>query len=63
MKPVEFPGVNVVFAKDQPEYMPLPAMKIPNDPQGLIITKWQLSPRRIGESKRNRNNTFVNADV
>nr|UVY42675.1 MAG: hypothetical protein [Bacteriophage sp.] len=27
MKPVEFPGVNVVFAKDQPEYMPLPAMK------------------------------------
>lgn len=43
MKPVEFPGVNVVFAKDQPEYMPLPAMKIPNDPQGFIITKWQLS--------------------
>lgn len=38
MKPVEFPGVNVVFAKDQPD-MPLPAMKIPNDPQGLIITK------------------------
>lgn len=63
MKPVEFPGVNVVFAKDQPEYMPLPAMKIPNDPQGLIITKWQLSPGRIGENKRNRNNTFVNADV
>ena len=62
MKPVEFPGVNVVFAKDQPEYMPLPAMKIPNDPQGLIITKWQLSGR-IGENKRNRNNTFVNADV
>lgn len=61
MKPVEFPGVNVVFAKGQPEYMPLPAMKIPNDPQGLIITKWQLSP--VGESKRNRNNTFVNADV
>lgn len=61
MKPVEFPGVNVVFAKDQPEYMPLPAMKIPNDPQGLIITKWQLSPEEL--SKRNRNNTFVNADV
>lgn len=27
MKPIEFPGVNVVFAKDQPEYMPLPAMR------------------------------------
>lgn len=26
------------IAKSQPEYMPLPAMKIPNDPQGLIIT-------------------------
>lgn len=63
MKPVEFPGVNVVFAKDQPEYMPLPAMKIPNDPQGLIITKMAVIPGRIGESKRNRNNTFVNADV
>ena len=32
MKPVEFPGVNVVFAKDQPEYVPLPAMKVPDDP-------------------------------
>lgn len=62
MKPVEFPGVNVVFAKDQPEYIPLPAMKVPNDPQGIIITKWQLSPEEL-ESKRNRNNTFVNADV
>lgn len=60
MKPVEFPGVNVVFAKDQPEYMPLPAMKIPNDPQGLIMA---VIPGRIGESKRNRNNTFVYADV
>lgn len=53
MKPVEFPGVNVVFAKDQPEYVPLPAMKVPNDPQGLIITKWQLSPdelKRIQET-------------
>lgn len=25
MKPVEFPEHNVVFAKDQPEYLPLPA--------------------------------------
>jgi hypothetical protein len=61
MKPVEFPGVNVVFAKDQSEYMPLPAMKIPNDPQGL--NQMAVIPGRIGESKRNRNNTFVNADV
>lgn len=53
MKPVEFPGVNVVFAKDQPEYVPLPAMKVPDDPLGLIITKWELSPdelKRIQET-------------
>lgn len=55
MKPVEFPGVNVVFAKDQPEYMPLPAMKIPNDPQGLIITKWQLSPEELERIKASSN--------
>ena len=48
MKPVEFPGVNVVFAKG-PEYIPLPAMKVPNDPQGIIITKWQLSRRNWRE--------------
>lgn len=47
MKPDEFPGVNEEFAKDQPEYMPLPAMEIPNDQQGLIITKWQLSPEEL----------------
>lgn len=51
MKPVEFPGVNVVFAKDQPEDMPLPAMEIPNDPQGLIIAKWQLSPEELERVK------------
>nr|UVX75829.1 MAG: hypothetical protein [Bacteriophage sp.] len=31
--------------------MPLPAMKIPNDPQGLIITKWQLSPEELERVK------------
>lgn len=51
MKPVEFPGVNVVFAKDQPEYIPLPAMKVPNDPQGHVITKWQLSPEELERVK------------
>lgn len=50
-KPVEFPGVNVVFAKDQPEYIPLPAMKVQNDPQGLVITKWQLSPEELERVK------------
>lgn len=52
MKPIEFPGVNVVFAKDQPEYMPLPAMKIPNDPQGLIITNGSYPRKNWREEKK-----------
>lgn len=47
MKPIEFDGANVVFAKDQPEYIPLPAMRVPNDPQGLVITKWELTPEEM----------------
>ena len=27
MKPIKFKGHNVVFAEDQPEYQPLPALK------------------------------------
>lgn len=27
MKPVEFPQQNTVYAKDQPEYLPLPAYR------------------------------------
>lgn len=44
MTPIQFPEANVTFAKDQPEYMPLPAFK--NDsPQGEVISCWQLSFR------------------
>lgn len=40
MKPVEFAGSNVVFAKDQPEYLPLPAQKTTD---GQVTTCWKLS--------------------
>ena len=30
----------VVYAKDQPEYLPLPALLWPN---GLVVTRWNLS--------------------
>jgi hypothetical protein len=30
VKPIEFPQQNVVFAKDQPEYLPLPAYVTPD---------------------------------
>lgn len=46
MNPIEFPGFNVTYAKDQPEYLPLPAMKMPD---GEVYTCWQLSDDEIAE--------------
>lgn len=40
MKPVTFKEHNVVFAKDQPEYKPLPAYR---DEDGRIICCWKLT--------------------
>jgi len=42
MKPIEFPEQNVVFAKDQPEYLPLPALNTQNE-MGEVISCWHLS--------------------
>lgn len=39
-KPIEFPGHNVVFAKDQPEYLPLPALRMQD---GEVYTCWQFT--------------------
>ncbi len=44
MKLIEFPEQNVVYAKDQPEYLPLPAMRTPGV-DGELICCWQLSWR------------------
>lgn len=40
MKPINFKESNVTFAKDQPEYLPLPAWR---DNEGRVITCWKLS--------------------
>lgn len=40
MKLVEFPGHNVVIAKDQPEYAPLPAHV---SREGVVTCCWKLS--------------------
>ncbi len=45
MKLIEFPEQTVVIAKNQPEYLPLPAHQFPNDPQGRIACCWKLSWR------------------
>ncbi len=39
MRPVEFPEANTVFAKDQPEYHPLPACFVDD----RVITCWKLT--------------------
>ena len=42
MKPVEFKHQSIVFAKDQPEYQPLPALRL-ETPQGEVISCWRMS--------------------
>lgn len=39
----EFAEQTVVIAKDQPEYLPLPAYRYANDPQGRIICLWRMN--------------------
>lgn len=45
MKPVEFKHQNIVFAKDQPEYQPLPALRI-DSPTGEVVSCWKSGYRR-----------------
>lgn len=42
MTPIEFNEQTVVFAKDQPEYLPLPAHV---DGQGIVTSCWRLGLR------------------
>lgn len=43
MKLIEFPEQTVIIAKDQPEYLPLPAHRFTNDPQGRIACCWKMT--------------------
>ena len=40
MKPIKFPQSNVVYAENQPEYIPLPAHKTKN---GIVTSCWKFS--------------------
>jgi hypothetical protein len=42
MTPVTFPEANVVYAKDQPPYLPLPARR---EADGTVVSCWRLSFR------------------
>jgi hypothetical protein len=46
MTPVEFKEQNCTYAKDQPEYIPLPAFR---DDQGRVISCWKLTPEEIAK--------------
>jgi len=52
MTPIKFEGQNIVFAEDQPEYQPLPALRYPQDPCGTVITCWKLDPDELHEVMR-----------
>lgn len=51
MNPIKFPGQNIVFAENQPEYLPLPALKMPD---GEVITCWEISPDELEEINRSK---------
>lgn len=53
MKPIEFPEQNVVFAKDQPEYNPLPAHRT-DDRESAVTSCWELSDEDLAEIARTR---------
>lgn len=40
MKPIHFDEANTVYAKNQPEYLPLPAHKTED---GMVTSCWRLS--------------------
>lgn len=53
MEAVEFKGQNVVMGKDQPQYRPLPALRI-MDEQGQAITCWEVSDEELEEIIKTR---------
>ena len=42
MKPISFPEVNLIFAKDQPQYIALPGYR---SEDGIVVTCWGMTWR------------------
>ncbi len=42
MKPIKFPESNVIFAENQPQYTPLPALRY-NTPSGEVVSCYSLT--------------------
>jgi len=45
MNPTTFKEQNAIFGANQKEYLPLPALVNSSDPNGQVITCWELSFR------------------
>lgn len=43
MKPIQFPDVNNVYAKDQPQYLPLPVHYDILDSQRTVTSCWRMT--------------------
>lgn len=54
MQPLKFKECNTVFAANQPEYLPLPAYKNPDDESGNVITCWELTESEIEYIVKNK---------
>jgi hypothetical protein len=53
MIPKKFAGQNVIFAENQPEYQPLPALVVPGR-EGEVITCWELSDEELKSISENK---------
>jgi hypothetical protein len=53
MTPTNFEGQNVVYAEDQPEYLPLPALQL-GDEHGSVITCWEMTDEELQEVIKNK---------
>jgi hypothetical protein len=51
MTPKSFEEQNVIFAENQPEYLPLPALKQEN---GDVITCWDLTDQEIAKIRESK---------
>lgn len=51
MKPAPFKGQNIVFGEGQPQYLPLPALRMPD---GEVITFWTFTDEEFEDLKKNR---------
>lgn len=47
MNLIEFEGQTTVIAKEQPEYLPMPARVDRSDPECRVTCCWQLTPEEI----------------